>query len=98
VRIIDLSGSVRIEVTDHGPGIPEDFRPRVFDKFSQADGNTKKGGTGLGLEICKRIMEQLNGSIGFESLPDERTTFFVELPERQDVYAEEQEHANEQPQ
>jgi signal transduction histidine kinase len=83
---VSLSSSeerVRIEVTDHGPGIPEEFQPRIFERFARADGPSgrKRGGTGLGLRISKEIMERLGGKIGFHSEPGIRTTFHIELPE-----------------
>lgn len=74
---------VRVSVADHGQGIPEEFRGKIFQKFSQADSSDtrKKGGTGLGLSITKAIVEQMGGEIGFESESGAGTTFFVELPE-----------------
>ena len=73
---------VRVEVADRGPGIPPDFRARVFTKFAQADASDarKKGGTGLGLAISKAIVERLGGAIGFESEPGHGATFWFELP------------------
>lgn len=73
---------VRISVSDHGGGIPEQFRSQIFQKFAQADSSDtrKKGGTGLGLSITKAIVEQMGGSIGFESQPNVLTTFFIEFP------------------
>ena len=73
---------LRVEVADHGPGISEDFRKRIFQKFSQADAsNTRKeGGTGLGLSISKAIIERLGGEIGFFSEPGKGATFIVEIP------------------
>ncbi len=70
-------------MTDHGAGIPESFRPRVFQKFAQADGSDsrRKGGTGLGLSICQAIIEDLGGKIGFETEIGEGTTFSFDLPE-----------------
>lgn len=71
-----------ITVKDRGIGIPEDIQPKVFDMFTEA----KRKGTagelpyGLGLSICKQIVEAHNGSIWFESKQDKGTTFFVELP------------------
>jgi PAS domain S-box-containing protein len=73
---------LRIEVSDRGPGIPEAFRDRIFQKFAQADSSDtrKKGGTGLGLNITKAIVERMGGTIGFTSEPNIQTTFHVELP------------------
>jgi PAS domain S-box-containing protein len=73
---------VRVEVQDHGPGIPEEFRKRIFQKFSQADSSDtrQKSGTGLGLNISRALIERMGGSIGFDSRIGEGTTFFFELP------------------
>jgi PAS domain S-box-containing protein len=73
----------RVEVRDHGPGIPEDFRGRIFQKFSQADSSDARqtGGSGLGLNISKSLIEQMSGVMGFSSEADTGTTFFFELPE-----------------
>jgi PAS domain S-box-containing protein len=73
---------VRLSVSDNGPGIPQQFRARVFEKFVQADGSDTrlKGGTGLGLAICRAIVEQHGGSIGFETEEGRGTTFLVVLP------------------
>jgi PAS domain S-box-containing protein len=74
---------VRIAVTDHGPGIPEAFRPEIFKKFAQAEGTKQqhKGGIGLGLSIARHIVGKHGGRIDYESQPGVRTTFFIELPE-----------------
>lgn len=76
------NGMVRVEVSDRGPGIPEDFRTRMFTRFAQADSTTTrhKGGTGLGLAICKRLIELMNGRIGFDERSGGGTTFHFELP------------------
>src|SRR5439155_583497 len=52
--------AVRVSVTDHGPGIPEEFQPHVFEKFAQADSTDSRrlGGTGLGLSIAKALVER----------------------------------------
>lgn len=83
VRLSCIRGVLRIEVIDKGPGIPEQFRNRIFQKFSQADSSDsrQKGGTGLGLNISKSIIEKMSGKIGFSTSVDEGSTFFVELPE-----------------
>ena len=72
----------RISVVDNGPGIPDSFREHVFSKFAQADSSDRRkvGSTGLGLSICKAIIDRLGGRIGFSSLPGVRTSFYFELP------------------
>ena len=74
--------TIRISVKDYGHGVPEEFRTRLFEKFTQsASGNTRQvGGTGLGLNISKNIIEKLGGNIGFESVIDEGSTFYFEFP------------------
>lgn len=75
-------GAVRVEVKDHGPGIPAEFRGQIFQKFSQADTSDarKKGGSGLGLAISKELMERMDGLIGYESLPGQGASFHFVLP------------------
>jgi PAS domain S-box-containing protein len=81
---IEIAGgeTVRVGVHDTGPGIPEDFRSRIFGRFAQADmSHTRQlGGTGLGLSICKRLVELMGGRIGFSDRVDGGTTFWFELP------------------
>jgi PAS domain S-box-containing protein len=83
VSVARLGKTMRLAVRDQGAGIPPEFKPRVFQKFAQADGtNTKKsGGTGLGLSIVKEIITRLGGQVGFEDAPGGGTIFFVDLPE-----------------
>jgi PAS domain S-box-containing protein len=78
----DRGSVVRIAVHDRGSGIPENFRNRIFGRFTQADSTTarQKGGTGLGLAICKRLVEMMQGRIGFEDRAGGGTTFYFELP------------------
>jgi PAS domain S-box-containing protein len=73
---------VRLEVRDRGPGIPEAFKARIYQKFAQADGSaaSPKGGSGLGLSIVKSIVTHLAGTTGFANAPDGGTIFYVELP------------------
>lgn len=73
---------LRITVSDHGPGIAEQYQDRIFGRFFQVDGSDarKKGGTGLGLWISKSIMENLQGAIGVSSKVGAGSTFYVDLP------------------
>jgi signal transduction histidine kinase len=77
-----LGDALRVNVRDDGPGIPEEFRARIFEKFSQADASAtrEKGGTGLGLHIARRFIEHMQGHIGFESEVGAGSTFWIELP------------------
>lgn len=82
VAVSGLEKHWRISVTDVGPGIPEAFQPRLFERFTQADSTDArgKGGTGLGLAITKAIVEKHGGRIGFVTRPGAGTTFHVDLP------------------
>jgi PAS domain S-box-containing protein len=72
----------RISVRDHGPGVPDEFKPHIFEKFAQADAtNTRqKSGTGLGLSIVKQIVEWQGGAVGFADSAGGGTIFNVDLP------------------
>jgi PAS domain S-box-containing protein len=74
---------LRIAIQDCGPGIPETFRDRLFQKFAQADASDarQKGGTGLGLSITKAIVEKLGGQIDVMAAPECGSIFFIDLPE-----------------
>jgi signal transduction histidine kinase len=82
VAIVVHNDRVRIAVRDHGPGIPEAFKGRMFERFAQADGANarRRGGTGLGLSIVKQIVTRLGGDVGFEPAPGGGTIFHVDLP------------------
>jgi len=70
---------LHLEVADRGPGIPEAFRERVFDKFFRLPG-AGEGGVGLGLAICKAIMQAHGGTIQAQDRPGGGTTFCLALP------------------
>jgi signal transduction histidine kinase len=75
-------GRVRFTVRDEGPGIPPSQRERVFEKFYRLDPNMTRGvgGTGLGLYICRELIESMQGQIWVESVPGAGSTFSFELP------------------
>ncbi len=72
---------VIIEVADNGPGIAAEIRSRLFEPFitQPADGDASEG-TGLGLVVCKDLVERVGGSIGVESSPGHGATFRIALP------------------
>lgn len=74
---------VRISVTDHGQGIPAEFRDSVFEPFTQADPSLEddrhRESAGLGLSIAKAIVDGFGGEIGFSTNPGIRTTFYFDL-------------------
>jgi PAS domain S-box-containing protein len=76
------TSAIRCEVSDTGPGIPQDRLDRLFQRFSQVDASTTRayGGTGLGLAICKGLVEAMGGRIGVESCVGRGSTFWFELP------------------
>jgi len=71
---------VQLVVADTGTGIPEDKVGRIFDRFWQLDRSATRSGLGLGLHICKSIVEAHRGHIAVESQPGRGTTFLVTLP------------------
>jgi signal transduction histidine kinase len=82
VRSVQQANHIQISITDQGIGIPDELKDKVFNMFTDA----KRAGTigeksfGLGLSICKQIIEKHHGKIWFESSPGKGTTFYVKLP------------------
>ena len=82
IRIEEPGTGWRVSVTDKGPGIPDRYRDRVFERFGQvsADQEHKVKGTGLGLSITRAIIVDHGGTIDFKSDVGKGTTFFFDLP------------------
>jgi PAS domain S-box-containing protein len=84
LRVHTENGSCQIEVADEGLGIPPDERERIFEKFYRLDPQQTQGvgGSGLGLYICRELVERMNGELHVESEPGRGSRFTVELPLR----------------
>lgn len=82
VEIAAADGTVRVDVTDTGPGIDPDFLPFVFERFRQADGSTTRryGGLGLGLAIVRHLVELHGGRVGAGNRDGGGARFWIELP------------------
>lgn len=77
IEISRADGQLQFGFSDTGTGVPDEVRSRMFESFSTAG---KKGGTGLGLAVVKKIVDEHDGEISFSSQPDEGTTFTIRLP------------------
>lgn len=77
-RVRDASNSVEIEVADTGPGVPEELRNRIFEPFFTT--KEDEGGTGLGLAVCRALMERNGGTIHLEGATDGGAVFVMSLP------------------
>ncbi len=84
IKLNKQNNFLRISVQDFGVGIPEKYKSRIFDKFTQAAhvSNRSRGGTGLGLNITKSIVDRFSGKISFESELGKGSTFFIDLREK----------------
>jgi two-component system sensor histidine kinase FlrB len=77
VRVKLVAKQLVIEVADQGPGVPEDSRNKIFEAFYTG----KTQGTGLGLAVVRRVIEQHNGTISVEANPGGGALFRAEIPE-----------------
>lgn len=74
-------GTVRVEVADHGPGIPQEDKEHLFDKYYRSRADAGKPGTGLGLSITKAIFVAHGFTYGVDSQPGQGATFWFEAPQ-----------------
>jgi signal transduction histidine kinase/HAMP domain-containing protein len=79
-KITTHGDMVKVQVTDKGPGITKENHERIFKRFERVSDKQNIGGLGLGLYICKQIVEAHHGKIYVESIPGSGATFTVELP------------------
>jgi signal transduction histidine kinase len=74
----DSGGGVQVEIADHGPGIPADLKPRIFEPYF----TSKSDGTGLGLTLVRQTVEAHGGTIEVADTPGGGATFRIWLPAR----------------
>lgn len=82
ISVLEIDKNIQFEINDNGPGIPMEQRINVFDKFYQIHQSKKNniGGSGLGLSICKKIIELHKGQISVEESPLGGAKFVIQLP------------------
>jgi signal transduction histidine kinase len=78
------AGQALLSVRDRGPGIPPEEQPQIWEQFRRGRGVEARsgaaGGLGLGLYLCKQLIERQGGEVGLESLPGDGSTFWFRLP------------------
>ena len=85
-HVLGLRGNnnfYKIEVQDNGIGFEPEYSEKIFQIFQRLNGKSEYPGSGIGLAICKKIVEKHNGLIFAKSLPDQGATFTIILPEKQ---------------
>jgi signal transduction histidine kinase len=82
LTVTSTDDQVRFAVSDHGPGIPADEQARMFEAYKQGAKTKHRGGIGLGLYICEKLVEAHGGRIGVTSAAEQGSTFWFELPRK----------------
>jgi PAS domain S-box-containing protein len=80
ISLAERAALYEISIADRGPGIPENKRDAIFERFHQVGGATQKEGSGLGLAICKAIVEEHGGTIGVDSEIGRGSRFWFTVP------------------
>ena len=81
IRVSRRGSQIHLEVDDRGPGIPAEYIPNLFERFYRVpDSKNAARGTGLGLYICRKLVEAHGGEIGVDSEPGVGTRFYFTLP------------------
>lgn len=83
ISVEKVPGRYRVSVVDRGPGVPKADRGKIFERFTQVDSSDRRavGGTGLGLNISKAIVERHGGSIGLDSNRESGSKFYFDIPQ-----------------
>ncbi|MGE9296367.1 MAG: sensor histidine kinase, partial [Puniceicoccales bacterium] len=95
VQVETRPDTVRFAVADQGPGVPDEFRERIFDRYSQGDDSTRHGSAGLGLNISREIIKDHDGEIGCDSVMGEGSIFYFILQRLEEPAQESQSDINE---
>ncbi|MCK5941835.1 MAG: HAMP domain-containing histidine kinase [Planctomycetes bacterium] len=80
IEVEDAGEQIRIRVLDEGPGVAATVRPQLFQAFAGDDGHARADSTGLGLYICRRLVEQMGGEIGYRPRHPRGSEFWFTLP------------------
>jgi two-component system OmpR family sensor kinase len=90
VSVKQSDSAVTLSVRDHGPGLPDVAREKLFGRFWRAEGGRERGkaGAGLGLAIAREVVEAHHGQISGESAPGGGAAFVVKLPKREEMPAD----------